>query len=100
MRSLCIPALLLLFAVPAWADGDHDRARHAVEEGRILPLRDILADAQTTTPGELIEAELEDEHGQLVYEIKILSPDGRLTKLHYDAQTGKRRTAKGREPRP
>jgi uncharacterized membrane protein YkoI len=86
---------LLVAALAAYAAGgpvaardDHDRARRAVEEGRILPLRDILARAQASHAGQVLEVELEDERGVLVYEIKILSTDGRVMKLHYDAQTG------------
>lgn len=69
-------------------DDDHDRARHAVEAGRILPLKEILARAEADCPGRMIEAELEDEHGRLVYELKMLTADGRVMKLHYDAGTG------------
>ena len=36
----------------------------------------------------MIEAELEDEGGLVVYEIRILTTDGRVMKLHYDAATG------------
>ncbi|WP_249208777.1 PepSY domain-containing protein [Magnetospirillum sulfuroxidans] len=73
----------------AWAgESDHDRARRAVEDGRILPLREILTRAETAYPGQLIEAELEDDHGKLIYEIKLLTKDGRLMKLIYDAASG------------
>jgi uncharacterized membrane protein YkoI len=84
---------------PAFADNDHDRARRAVEEGRILPLKDILAQAESAYPGELIEAELEDEHGFMIYEIKMLTRDGRVMKLLYDAHTGRLLKANGGEGR-
>ena len=38
--------------------------------------------------GEVLEVELEEEHGRLVYEIKLLRPGGRLAELLYDAATG------------
>jgi len=80
---------LLALSFPAQAgEGDHDRARRALEEGRILPLGQILARAEAAYPGQLIEAELEDERGTLVYELKVLAKDGRLLKLYYDAATG------------
>lgn len=83
-----LPAILGA-PLPAGADeADHDRARRAVEEGRILPLRDILARAEAAYPGQLIAAELEDEHGRLLYEIKLLTKDGQLVKLIYDATDG------------
>lgn len=80
---------LLMAGSPAIAgESDHDRARRAVEEGQILPLREILARAEAAYPGQLIEAELEDKHGKLIYEIKLLTKDGQLMKLIYDAASG------------
>ncbi|MDO8606847.1 MAG: PepSY domain-containing protein [Phaeospirillum sp.] len=102
---LILAALIAFTAGPALAsDGhgrshDHDRARRAVEEGRILPLKEILNRAETAYPGQLIEAELEDDDGPLVYEIKMLTKDGRLMKLLYDAQTGELIKAKSRDNR-
>lgn len=81
---------MLLLAGAARADDDHDRAREAVLAGRALPLRTILQRVATDLPGELIEAELEDEHGRLVYEIKVITPDGRVVKALYDAVDGRR----------
>ncbi|MGE4280475.1 MAG: PepSY domain-containing protein [Magnetospirillum sp.] len=88
-RFLALVAVLLVLPALAWADeADHDRARRALEEGRILPLRDLLERAEAEVPGRMIEAELEDEHGKLVYEIKVLAQDGRVVKLIYDASNG------------
>ncbi len=87
LTAFLIAALAVGAAAPASAS-DHDRARRAVEEGRILPLKEILARAQAVSPGQVIEAELEDEGGLVVYEIRILTTDGRVMKLHYDAATG------------
>ena len=87
----------LAVAGPAVADKDHDRARRAVEEGRILPLKEILARAQKAEPGQVIEAELEDERGAIVYEIKMLTADGRMLKLYFDAASGALLKVKGRD---
>ncbi len=81
----------------AIADSDQDRARRAVEQGLILPFRDILAKAQQAYPGQMLKAELDDEDGILVYELKILSGDGRVMEVVYDARTGALLKAKGRE---
>ena len=73
----------------AAADQDHDRVRAAREADRILPLADLLARAQTEYPGaEVLEVELGEKRGKLVYEIKLLRPGGRLAELYYDAATG------------
>ena len=98
LAALLIAALAVGAAAPASAS-DHDRARRAVEEGRILPLKDILARAQGAYPGQVIEAELEDEGGMVVYEIKMLTADGRVMKLSYNAATGEllKTRARGRQ---
>jgi uncharacterized membrane protein YkoI len=90
LLSFALPAALLASAAvpPAWADGDHARARAAREAGRILPLERIVEEARRQTDGGVIlDVELEDE-GRWIYEVKALSPDGRIVKLEYDARTG------------
>lgn len=106
---LVLACLLTVVSAPAGADGDgghrsgftrgddHDRARRARERGEILPLTDILRRAGKEYPGQLIEAELEGEHGRLVYELVIISEEGRVYKLYYDARSGELLKAKGRD---
>jgi uncharacterized membrane protein YkoI len=80
-----------LLAAPARSDDDddHERVRAARQAGRVLPLAQLLARVEAKHAGEVLEVELEDGHGRLVYEIKLLRPGGRLAELHYDAATGK-----------
>jgi uncharacterized membrane protein YkoI len=82
------PAVLL--AREDWADEDrsYDRARRASERGEILPLSEVLAQVRERSPGRVLEAELEREHGLWVYELKILDPAGRLLEVSVDARTG------------
>lgn len=92
-------ALALLAAIiPARADDDHERARRAVQAGQVLPLRAILDNAARDFPGDVIETELEDHHGTLVYEIKVISPEGRVMKVYYDARDGSVLKVKGKRP--
>ena len=98
--SFAVTLAVLLAGKPAAADNDHDVARRALEAGQILPLRDILARAEAAYPGQMLDADLESEGGRLVYEIKVLSPDGHVVKLLYDARTGEMLKAKSREGHP
>jgi uncharacterized membrane protein YkoI len=84
MKTALILALLLL-APPALAGSDHDRARQALQSGQVLPLAKILEKVAADVPGEVIETELEEENGRFVYEIKLITPTGRVMKLIYDA---------------
>jgi len=81
--------ILSLIAVPALADrDDHDRARRALEAGEILPLADILAVAEATRSGRVIELELERDEGRWIYELELVTPEGRLYEMEIDAATG------------
>ena len=76
-------------AVRADEDDDHERVRAARAASAILPLAELLARVGAEHPGaEVLEVELEEEHGRLVYKIKLLRPDGLLAELLYDATTG------------
>lgn len=89
MRMLAVLSILLLAWCPAVAGrDDHERVRSAVQAGELLPLRTILDRAAQSHPGEFIAAELEEEDGRLVYEIKLLAADGRVLELLFDARTG------------
>jgi uncharacterized membrane protein YkoI len=68
--------------------GDQDEAREAREQGQALSLAQILPLAQRAVPGEVLEVELEREHGTLIYEIEILARNGRVRKVILDARTG------------
>lgn len=91
-RPRQLAALLVWLAVvalsPAQADSDHDRARAALQAGQVLPLRTVLERLEHDHPGQVLEVELEPEHGRWVYEVRLLQNDGQLLKLELDARTG------------
>ncbi|MCG3201497.1 MAG: hypothetical protein NFCOHLIN_01367 [Gammaproteobacteria bacterium] len=68
---------------------EHDRAMRLVRQGRVLPLEEIVARASKDAPGQLIEAELDEENGRYVYELEVADrATGRVTELRYDARSG------------
>jgi uncharacterized membrane protein YkoI len=77
-------------AVAGKKSNEHDTIREALRRGEVLPLTRILAIAQQQVAGEVIEVELEvdDEGHELVYEIKVLTPNGRVRELKIDARSG------------
>lgn len=92
MRRRLLPLLAVstLLAAPAAAQDrrDHERARAALEAGQIRPLSELLTEVERRYRGRVIEAELELDDGQWLYEIKILPPNGRLFTVELDAATG------------
>lgn len=96
--SLGLLAGALAVAAPLRADeSDHDRARRALEEGKVLPLRTVLDKVEREYKGQAIKIEFEHEDGRFFYEIRLLQSDGRLVKLEVDAVNGKVLAVKRRE---
>ncbi|WP_246296740.1 PepSY domain-containing protein [Allochromatium humboldtianum] len=93
MRFVILMGLLSLFGqVNADPQADHERAREARLRDEIRPIAEILHHIGEQIPGQVIGLELEREKrtGQPVwiYEIKILTPDGRRLEIEVDARDG------------
>lgn len=91
-------ALAGIPAAPAGAgEADHEQARQALAAGEVLPLRQILDRVEKRHPGQILEVELEREQGRWIYEIKLLRPEGAMSKLKLDARNGDLLQQKTRE---
>lgn len=93
MKRICIfSALLLVLPLNAIGqDGprpDFEIAEEAVAKGQILPLAEVLARVQALQPGRVVEVELEQDDGVMVYEVELVTPDGRLIEVDLNAATG------------
>jgi uncharacterized membrane protein YkoI len=79
-----------MLALPAQAGSDHERARRAVEAGEIKPLNEVLERVQRDYRGEVLDVELEDDDDfgarRMVYEVKVISPEGAVSKIFVDAK--------------
>lgn len=89
MKTLLMLLALLSGGAALARDHDHDQARRAVEAGEILPLRQILERAEVDFPGQFVEADLKRKHGRAIYKIKLLTANGRVLELYYDARSGR-----------
>ncbi len=102
---LVLVSVLALLAGGALADddSDHERAREALESGEVVPLATILDRVESQYHGSVIEVELEDEEDEgeedavsgFIYEINLLTPQGNLLKIKFDARTGELIQVKG-----
>ena len=91
-RRAFLVGIALLLAATCHANGDdsdHDLARRLLQEGRILPLAEIVETVRGKVPGEMLEVEFEADDGAYIYELKILRPDGRIQEVEVEAATGK-----------
>ncbi len=87
---LLLPALLISLFVPVRADDDTDTARMAIQSGEIAPLGELFSRLAKDAPGKVLKVELEHEGKSAphpwIYEVKVLTPGGRVLKLEYDAR--------------
>ncbi len=81
-------------------EGDHERARDAVQSGQALALPVLLERLQRTHPGQVLEIELERDGGRWVYELKLLQPGGQVLKLAVDARTAEVLKQRPKGPQP
>jgi uncharacterized membrane protein YkoI len=96
-RSWILLAALLLMAaaLASWTtpsdagDSDHELARQALQQGRVLPLRTVLDQVERDYQGQVIKVEFEHDDGRFIYEIRLLQSGGRVAKLKIDARDGK-----------
>jgi uncharacterized membrane protein YkoI len=90
LLALLLVVLLAVCAPPASArdrDRDQDRARNALLQGEIRPLSAVLKTVRDKVPGEIIEIELDREDTGWVYEVKVLTSNGRRKKVDVDAHS-------------
>ena len=86
--------LLMAAALASWTtpsdagDSDHELARQALQQGRVL-LRTVLDQVERDYQGQVIKVEFEHDDGRFIYEIRLLQSGGRVAKLKIDARDGK-----------
>lgn len=67
---------------------EQEAIRKAVQRKELLPLPRILAIAQSKVPGDVVKVDLEYESWGIKYEVKILTPSGRVREVELNARTG------------
>ena len=87
-RTLATALVVALLSTPLFADEDHEMARRLRESGKLLPLEQILESARAVQSGDVLEVELEKTREGYCYELKLLTPEGRVEELLFDATTG------------
>ncbi|MBS0392371.1 MAG: PepSY domain-containing protein [Comamonadaceae bacterium] len=87
--ALALGILGVAGALHADERGDHDRARQALQQGQVLPLRQVLDKVEREYQGQVLKIEFERDDGRYVYDIRLLQKDGRMAKLKVDAVDGR-----------
>ncbi|QEY58203.1 peptidase [Pseudomonas sp. C27(2019)] len=70
-------------------DLSQDEALRLRQEGTILSSQTLIERALERHPkAHLLELELEEEHGRYIYEIELLTVQGQVRELKFDASNG------------
>jgi len=70
------------------AHDDYIEAKRLRDQGEIMSLEEILKNVRKSYPGRVLEVELEDENGRIVYELEILGHDRIVRGIYIDAKSG------------
>ena len=100
-RLLIYAGIVLLATGPRVAtcfdlrDFSSQFAQPATSEGRGISLDEAVSRARRQSDGKILSAETVRVDGRRVHRVKLLTPDGRVTRVEIDADTG-RPAARGR----
>lgn len=81
---------------PVFARGEQDRALELRKERDLIPYREIQRRAERRFNGRVVGQRLFEQGGRMVYELRILQPDGKVIVALYDAKTGRVIGTRGR----
>jgi hypothetical protein len=70
-----------------WRPREED-ARDGVRGGRLVPLETVIRNIARSTPGQLLDAGLENRGGRPIYRVRWQTNDGRRIDYIVDAQSG------------
>ncbi|WP_455222588.1 PepSY domain-containing protein [Kaarinaea lacus] len=88
MSKVCKLLLVTILVIPGALmakDIDQDEAKALRQQGKILPLEQILQAAQRQHSGRVIQVELEKQRGRYVYEVEIADSNGHVWEIKIDA---------------
>lgn len=82
------PAAQPILPAPSTREGKTQRrARDAVKRGEIRSLEEVTSVVQRRYPGRLLDVQLQDNRGRPVYQLKMLTRDGRVLNVAVDARS-------------
>lgn len=91
MFGVALAAGLLMAAGPGMADSDEDEFHKALKAHKIVSLQQLLAHVHRDFHARILKVNLAQvrHRGQLrwIYEAKIMTPEGNVLELEYDANS-------------
>jgi hypothetical protein len=90
LSIVVVTAAVLALAGPAWSDSKEGKKKGKADMAASVkvPIEQAIKAAADKTGGKAIEAELEREHGKIVWEIEVVTAEGKTVEVHVDADSG------------
>ena len=85
---LLLSTLTFINTALASRDDDSEAVRKLLQEGQVIPLEQLLTQHRDKLQGRILDLEMEQEHGRVVYEIKTIDQDGVVHEVKIDAESG------------
>jgi len=87
--GLAIIAGIVIVAMAGQARSDSDKNDKAdLAKAAKITVDQAIKTATEKTPGKVIEVELEKEDGKVLWEIEVVTAEGKVAKMHVDAESG------------
>ncbi|GJL65097.1 MAG: hypothetical protein NPIRA05_00680 [Nitrospirales bacterium] len=98
MLSLLISlGIMMLTSGTAPAAQSHEQVKTDMAQSAHISIEQAVQAAIKEEPGTVIKAELEKEHGPLMWKIEVVDADGKVKEVHIDGTSGKRLALHGRD---
>lgn len=81
----------MINSISLYADNRDDLSEQVlqlVKEGKVLSLETIMEKYKSRLQGRLLDVEVEQKKGQIIYELEIMRDDSIVYEIKIDAQTG------------
>lgn len=94
LAGLVLIPLAIGVISPAFAEGKSESGESNVNETQALmnakiSIADAIKAAEAEGKGKAIDSGLNDENGDVSYQVEVVAPDGKRTDVFVDLQTGK-----------
>ena len=86
--AMAFIALIVWLSVPSWGNenGEDEEAKMAAEAK--VSIDQAIKAATEKVTGKVFKAYVEEEHDTIVWEVYVVTPDGKLMEVHVDAASG------------
>lgn len=88
MATLGTILLATSFASADSTGQDPQQIKSSMAQKAKITIDQAISTASKAQPGRVIKAELEKEHGPLLWELEIVTEDGKIHEIHVDGERG------------